>query len=344
MIRRTLHRTALRLEKLADRMFHRTSSGRLIDAYIGYTTPEHIVLRGRVLSKLRHATAVSKQSRFANLRQMIGMFLTDEVRGATVRCRDIETMSDEEGYFTIHLPADGRTGWSTEPLVVENSDVVTHCKVMAPSANAKFMVISDIDDTMLETGAYSLARNLFTSFTGNAGSRIVFEDAVELMRDLNDNGRNPVYYVSSSPWNLHDFLMDIFERTALVVGPMFLRDLGLSDTKFVTEGHGNHKGESIDRILAANPDLPAILLGDTGQHDTSIYTDVIRRHDERVIAVGLRTPGSGLDVADRTDIAALAETGVPHYTGKDFRDFIKHLTGESSDTLVHLKRSDGAVH
>lgn len=343
MIKRTLHRTALRLEKLADRIFHRTAPGRVIDAYIGYTTPEHIVLRGRVLSKLRHATAVSGQSRFANLRQMIGMFFTDEVRGATVRCKDIETVTDDEGYFTIHLPADGSTGWSTQPLVVGDSDIVTHCKVMAPSANAKFMVISDIDDTMLETGAYSLARNLYTSFTGNAGSRIVFEDAIDLMRDLHDDGRNPVYYVSSSPWNLHDFLMDIFERTALVVGPMFLRDLGLSETKFITEGHGNHKGESIDRILAANPDLPAILLGDTGQHDTSIYTDVIRRHNQRVIAVGLRTPGSGLDDADRTDLAALVETGVPHFAGKDFRGFVQQLTNENPVPLAYLKRSDGMI-
>lgn len=343
MIKRTFHRTVLRLEKLADRIFHRTPPGRVIDAYIGYTTPEHIVLRGRVLSKLRHATAISGQSRFANLRQMIGMFFTDEVRGATVRCKDIETVTDDEGYFTIHLPADGRTGWSTQPLIVGNSDIVNHCKVMAPSANAKFMVISDIDDTMLETGAYSLARNLYTSFTGNAGSRIVFEDAIELMRDLHDDGRNPVYYVSSSPWNLHDFLMDIFERTALVVGPMFLRDLGLSETKFITEGHGNHKGESIDRILAANPDLPAILLGDTGQHDTSIYTDVIRRHNQRVIAVGLRTPGSGLDDADRTDLAALVETGVPHFAGQDFRGFVQQLTNENPVSLAYLKRSDSTM-
>ena len=343
MIKRTIHRLALNVEGFADRLFHRTASGRVIDAYIGYTTPEHVVLRGRVLSKLRHATAVAGQSRLANMRQMIGMFLTEDVRGVAVKCNDIETVTDEEGYFTILLPADSRTGWSTEQLLVEGSNAVTHCRVMAPRADAKFMVISDIDDTMLETGAYSLPRNLYTSFTGHAGSRIVFKDAVELMKRLNDDGRNPVYYVSSSPWNLHDFLMNIFERTALIVGPMFLRDLGLSETKFITEGHGNHKGESIDQILAANPNLPAILLGDTGQHDTSIYTDVIRRHEKRVIAVGLRTPGSGLDEADRMDLAALAETGVPYFAATDFKNFIKRLTDENPDALACLKRSTDAA-
>lgn len=141
---------------------------------------------------------------------MIGMFITDEVRGVMVTCRGIEAETDEEGYFQLLLPADGRTGWSTEILAVVGSDHEPHCRVMAPSADAQFMVISDIDDTMLETGAYSLARNLYTSFTGNAGSRIVFDDAIELMKHLSDGGRNPIYYVSSSPWNLHDFLMDVF--------------------------------------------------------------------------------------------------------------------------------------
>lgn len=333
MLKKLIHKTALTLERLADRMFHKTAAGREIDAYIGYTTPDHIVIRGRVLSRLRHATTTSGQSRFANFRQMLDMFFTDEVRGATVNCGKVEVTTDEEGYFSILLPNDGRSGWSTEPLTVDGGDTVTHCRIMAPFANASFMVISDIDDTMLQTGAYSLVKNLYTSFTGNAGSRIIFKDAVQLMTDLSDDGRNPIYYVSSSPWNLHDFLLDIFERTKLVLGPMFLRDLGLSTTKFITEGHGNHKGQSIDRILKANPDLPAILLGDTGQHDTKIYTDVIRRNPNRVIAVGLRTPGAGLDQADKNDLEILAQTGIPYVAARDFRTFITELDAEGPVSL-----------
>lgn len=328
MLKNLIHRTAVRMENLADRLFHKTASGREIDTYIGYTTPGNIVLRGRVLSKLRHATAASGQSRFANFRQMVGMFFTDEVRGVSVRCGDVEAVTDEEGYFSILLTNDGRTGWSIETLTVEGGAAPVQCSVMAPGRDARFLVISDIDDTMLETGAYSLMKNLYTSFTGNAGSRIVFDDAVALMKTLSEDGQNPVFYVSSSPWNMHDFLMDIFERKELVIGPMFLRDLGLSKTKLITQGHGNHKGQSIDRILEANPDLPAILLGDTGQHDAAIYTDVIRRHPSQIIAVGLRTPGAGLDQADECDLVALGKTGVPHFTGSDFREFITKLTNE----------------
>lgn len=323
MLKRFFHHAAQQLEALFDRLFHRTGTGREIDAYIGYATPDQIILRGRVLSILRHSEAREAQSRWGNFRQILSMFRTDEVRGATVRSGDVTAISDEEGYFTLALPRDARTGWSVEYVHVDGRAEPVACPVFVPEPNANFMVISDIDDTVLETGAYSLLRNLYTSLTGNARTRHVFEDSRKLMDQLSDNGRNPVFYVSSSPWNLHDFLADIFVNSGLVRGPMFLRDLGLSKTKFITEGHGNHKGGSIAHILRANPELPAILLGDTGQHDAHIYRDVITDHPNRIIAVGLRTPGPGMDAADRHDLSALRDTAVPTFAAPNFEGFIQ---------------------
>lgn len=335
MLKRLLHRAALKAERIADRLFSRTGKGREIDAYIGYASPDHIILRGRVLSKLRHVSAVEGQTRLRNFLQMLGMFLTDEVRDVKVRCGGVEALTDEEGYFTLLLPRDARTGWGTEEVYIEDSEVATLCPFLVPAPDARFMVISDIDDTMLETGAYSLMRNLYTSFTENSLTRHVFPDAIEVMSTLSESGRNPVYYVSSSPWNLHAFLAEIFENTGLVLGPMFLRDLGLSDTKFITDGHGSHKGASIDHILRATPDLPTILLGDTGQHDAQIYRDVIGRHNDRIIAVGLRAPGAGIDAEDQRDLDAIAATGVAHYAGPDFAGFVKSIAKKRPDILLH---------
>lgn len=326
MLKRLSYRTILRIVNITDWIFRRTGTGREIDAYIGYATPDTIVLRGRVLSKLRHAIPLAQQSKLVNLRQMLGMFLTNEVRGETVRCGDVTAQTDEEGYFSLALPRDGRSGWSTENVCIDgHSELVPVC-VFVPADNAQFMVISDIDDTMLQTGAYSLMLNLYTSLTGNSGTRFVFPDAIDLMRTLHEDGRNPVYYVSSSPWNLHDFLAKIFANSNLVMGPMFLRDLGLSKAKLHIKGHGHHKNESIDALLQANPDLPAILLGDTGQHDVQIYRDVIERHKGRIVAVGLRTPGPGLDANDRHDLTTLAATGVPYFAAPNFTGFAQKLS------------------
>lgn len=88
---------------------------------------------------------------------------------------------------------------------------------------------------------------------------------------------------------------------------MLLRDLGLSETQFITSGHGDHKGRSIDRLMAANPDLPVILIGDTGQKDAEIYLAARRRHPCRVRAVLLRRARRDGDVAV---LDALTATGV----------------------------------
>lgn len=321
MLKSLIHRSALCLENKVDRYFNKTGMGREVDPYVGYATPTQIVVRGRLLSKLRHAVPQNGQSRLMNFRQMLGMFMTDEVRGATVHCRGVTVKTDEEGYFNLHIPRDDRTGWHVENVTIDGLETPFQCPVFIPSAQAEYMVISDIDDTMLETGAYSIFRNLFTSMTGNAATRRVFPDATALMNTLSAKGKNPVFYVSSSPWNLHDFLADILENTKLVRGPMFLRDLGLSETKFVTQGHGNHKGESIDTILAANPELPAILLGDTGQHDAEIYSAVIDRHPRRIIAVGLRTAGRGLAPHVVRNTIAIKAAGVPCFVGPSFDGF-----------------------
>lgn len=114
---------------------------------------------------------------------------------------------------------------------------------------------------------------------------------------------------------------------------MFLRDLGLGEDKFVTDGHGNHEGASIDQILSENPNLLAIFLGDTGQLDAQIYRDAISRHEGRVLAVGLHTPGSGLDVVGCQDLVALRATGVPCFAAPSIAGFARELITEHPSLL-----------
>jgi phosphatidate phosphatase APP1 len=276
---------------------------------------ESMVVRGRILARpLRHVQ--DDRGLLFNLRNMVALFLTDELVGVPVRHGVIETESDEEGYFQLEVPRTGGTGWRDVVVEVSGADTPVPCPVLLPRPDARVMVISDIDDTVLQTGAYSLLRNLWTTFTGSAATRRVFPDAVALMDALSEEDRNPIYYVSSSPWNLHGFLVDVFDGAGLKRGPMFLRDLGLSETKFLTEEHGRHKGESIDLLLAANPDLSAILVGDTGQKDAEIYAEAVRRHPGRIRAVILRTAGPDRIEANRLD--ELRAIGLPTLVGPDF--------------------------
>ncbi len=310
---RSIHRVALRLEKLFERVLPRRSRPPLFEAYRGYATPDALVVRGRVLTGLRRGTSREQQSTFTNFRQMMALFLTDEVAGVEVVAQGRSVRSDEEGYVLLELPrGDVPPGWRHVAVSMPDApDVTVRAPVLVPSAEAAFGVISDIDDTMMRTGAWSGPRNLWTSLTGNAATREVFTDAVALMDRLHD-GRNPVFYVSSSPWNLHDFLDDVlFRRAGLVAGPVFLRDYGLSETQFVTGTHGSHKGAAIDRILVANPELGFVLIGDTGQHDAEVYAAAVERHPERIRRVILRETVARRDAPAERALAALRNAGIP---------------------------------
>lgn len=319
------HRAAMAGERLFDRVWQGAGTPPVLDAYCGYATPDHLILRGRVLTSLRRTEPDPAHSKWVNLRQMASLFLTDEVQWVGVRTVDgrATTRSDEEGYLHFEAPRDDLSpGWHHVSVTIEGAGFEpVDFPVMVPDPAARFGVISDIDDTMMQTGAYSLLRNLWTTFTGSALTREVFADSVEMMTRFVTEAAAPVYYVSSSPWNLHAFLDRVFARVGLPKGPMFLRDLGIGESQFVTGTHGDHKGSAIDRVLAANPGLSFVLVGDTGQHDAHIYRDAIARHGGRIRAVVLRQPGPGPNASAAKAMAEIEATGVPLLSDTGFEGF-----------------------
>lgn len=312
---RILHRIAIRAEWLVDKIRPTDRKPPLFEAYRGYATPEELVLRGRVLTGLRRDTPHKARNRWANFKAMVGMFFTDEVADVTVihPASGATARSDEEGYVTLKVP---RTvplspGWCAEAVqIADDTDTHVDVQVLLPEPEAEFGVISDIDDTVMRTGAWNTARNLWTSLTGNALTREVFADAVALMNHLHD-GRNPVFYVSSSPWNLHAFLETVlFRKAGLVAGPVFLRDLGISESQFIKGTHGDHKGAAIDTILAANPGLNFVLIGDTGQHDAEVYAAAHTRHPDRLVRIILRGTVETRDIKAEAALVDLAGAGL----------------------------------
>ncbi|WP_308917065.1 phosphatase domain-containing protein [Jannaschia sp. LMIT008] len=322
MLRPIAMRAARLVERGLERIGDRDDDEPVLDPYIGYATPDGVVLRGRVLSHLRRAEPDPRQSRWTNLRQMANLFITDEVQGVRVTAPGAQAVSDAEGYIRLTVAGTFDPGWVDVPVAIEGQAPVRF-PALIPSPAAEWMVISDIDDTVIRTGAHNLARNLWTTFTGSALTRQAHRDAVALMDAMVDGGRNPVFYVSSSPWNLHDFLTDLFLNEGIPRGPKFLRDLGVT-TEGVGESHRTHKGAAIDAILTANPDLPAWLMGDSGQKDAQVYRAAVERHPGRIKGVALREPAPGAGADDARCMTAIEALGVPCYHGPDFGGALAH--------------------
>jgi phosphatidate phosphatase APP1 len=158
-------------------------------------------------------------------------------------------------------------------------------KVLVPPASARFGVISDIDDTVIVSGVARKVSMLVRLALSSARTRKPFKGVAAFYRALQAGG-NPFFYVSKSPWNLYEPLMEFFERQRLPMGPLLLRDYG---RHLIFARGKTHKVVQIDRIFATYPELKFILIGDSGENDPEIYREVVRSHPDRVRAIYIRS-------------------------------------------------------
>ena len=236
---------------------------------------------------------------------MYRRFETDEIPFARVKAvfqnSEIETVADDEGYFTAEFSNMSKsqrknTGRKSvlnllEPVSIENEKPIATGSFLTSPSSAKFGVISDIDDTVMATNVLNRLKMLITTIAANEHTRIPFEGVAAFYRALQKGAsgaeNNPIFYVSSSPWNLYGFLIEFMRKHEIPFGPLFLKDFG-SHTIFNGGDHQGHKLENITHILETFAHLPFVLIGDSGEQDPEIYRQIIEKFPNRIRAVYIR--------------------------------------------------------
>ncbi len=326
-----------------------------IEPYLGFGSADRVFVKGRVLRGLPLPAAAEEQGTLMNAAAMLQRFESDEVPGARVRIRhpggEVVATTDEEGYFEAWLhprppfPADRL--WHPVELELEHPAAAephrTRAQVLVPPPDSAFGVISDLDDTVVQTGATSLLRMARTVLFTNARTRLPFPGVAAFYRALQHGARdvpfNPVFYVSSSPWNLHDLLAEFLELRSIPAGPLLLRDWGISGDETLPTGHAGHKLEAIRRILDLFPALPFILIGDSGQEDPEIYHRVVHDHPDRILAVYIRnvTPRPERVEAIRALAAEVEHAGSALLLGDDTLAAARHAAERGWITAAALE-------
>lgn len=319
-----LARSVNRLDSGFDRVRYRLADRFGKDAlvafpYLTYGTRERLFVKGRVLVARSIEPAREDASLWENLKNAYRRFESDEVPYAEVELRfgdsSVRAVADDEGYFeswlepAAPLPPDHAYVQQVEvelisPLRAYQTETLTTASVIVPSERAEFGVISDMDDTVLQTGATSVISMARKVLFGNARTRMPFEGVDAFYRALHRD-LNPIFYVSSSPWNLYDVLVEFLDLNDIPLGPVLLRDWGVTATELLPTSHGTHKLETIEAILVTYPDLPFLLIGDSGQEDPEIYTEIVRRHGEQITGIYIRDVSGNAERSD--EIAALAD-------------------------------------
>lgn len=311
-----------------------------IAAYRGYATREKVFLSGRVIASKAPASRGDHTTLRRTLLDTYRRFVTAEVPDLVVTLRfaghEQTVTTDAEGYYHAELPRleQSDASWiAAEALcTVGGQELSATHEIVAPTRAAEFGIISDLDDTVIETNMTSVLTAAKLTFIGNAKTRKPLEGVAALYASF-ANGRagrpvNPIFYASSSPWNLYDLLCDFMELNEIPRGPIFLRDWGIDRTKFIAPRGHREKLERALMIIADFPELPFVLVGDSGQHDASLYAEAAALHPGRIKAIYIRDvdPATATKRDDhvREHIKTAAQHGVPMLLAPDSNAMAHH--------------------
>ena len=302
----------------------------IIMAFRGYGNKQKTYFSGRVLKDRYIAKTNAKDDIFKNILRMYKHFGSKELAGVSVTACyghiSQIAVTDDEGYFRFELPFQTNGSnqlWHKIKLKLtagQRFEAIQTAWVQVPIPETAFGVISDIDDTILQTGAGNILKVIGNTFTKNAGTRLTFPGVQQLYAAL-QKGRsphpvNPIFYLSNSPWNLYDFLDEFMQLNNIPQGSILLRDYGLDHKKLLFDD--DHKLHTIEKLLQAFPELPFILVGDSGERDPEYYRQVVKEFPHRIAAVYIRDVSNETrDKELRALVKELENLGVPMFLMQD---------------------------
>ncbi len=291
--------------------------GYVILPYRGYGTRAEIFMIGRIFYQ---RTSGSKTHGTGNLLVQIARRLFRRgVAGVDVELRlegsSQRVITDDDGYFRAHMPlqqppAEDRL-WHNVVVEILNPEADTgrravNGEVFIPPNTARFVVISDVDDTVMHTGVANKIKMFWRLFAQDAESRVAFPGVASLYNALlngpSGNEYNPILYVSRGPWGIYDMLDAFFKAHNIPIGPiLFLREWNVTLRSPLPRRAEDHKQDLIRKMLDLYHELPFVLIGDSGQHDPEIYAEIVHENPGRVLAVYIREVSGSSSRADELE-------------------------------------------
>lgn len=297
----------------------------------------------------------------ANLRRHAALAIVGvevELRIGTHTAREI---TDEHGFANFSLPVPKlRTGWHdahaiTTPIEGGESAAGTG-QVVKPSLKAPFLVVSDIDDTILLTGLTEGLASVARTVLREADQRKAIPGMASLYRGLarglptRSGNRRPeptFFYVSTGSWAFFPLLQKFIQLRGFPPGPMFLTDWGPTE-RYLRRNGAEHKRTAIRRLFEAYPGMPFVLIGDSGQRDPLTYEEMAREFPGRVQLILIRQVGDDDDernIEVRNRAAVVRAQGIPLHLVPDAAaagDLVHGLGLCDDATLAEIRTEPGA--
>jgi phosphatidate phosphatase APP1 len=276
----------------------------IIYPYRGYGNGQSAWIHGRILEKeeIIHGDEEQKNSLLKNIRKIWKRYASDEIPGVELEGEFMgiktKTTSDEDGYFSIVFNGLDKKylsdGWHQAILKISHMpyslkyDNTARASVLICNQQKCFGIISDVDDTIIKSRAMNTFKKMKIMLTKNAENREAFDGVPALFEKLTANGKNPLFFVSGSSYNLYDMLVEFCEHQKIPKAPFLLRNLGLTPEQWIKQDTRDYKKDHIVHLLNVFDQMSFILIGDSGQKDPEIYADICKNYPDQIKAIYIR--------------------------------------------------------
>ena len=296
----------LRSPKNIVKLTKPTADGKFLKLYYGYGHTRELLLYGHLLKgKPLHRKGYSTNI-FTNIFYLLRLFFVKPVPLAPVTLywndQVLNQTTETDGFIKFEWSSNEPVAAGWHPVRVgyrEGTTSITGDGHLFVPHITQYAFISDIDDTILVSHSSTVLRRLRALFTANPHTRKLFPEVDKHYRLLSlsnttDAAPNPFFYVSSSEWNLYDYLDDFFTFHQLPKGAFLLNHLK-QWTELLKTGKTKHEGKLIRvaRILKAFPNQHFVLLGDNSQRDPVIYKAIAEKYTGRIHAIYIRNVNAG---------------------------------------------------
>ena len=332
------------LQKIKERIFYvlRLTNSPAIKLYQGFGNATHCFIYGHVLSLGPMPRKKYRQVFLLNTLAVLRLFIVRPIAGAVVQIewegKVLESITEADGFFKFEWQPVTPTppgNYSIEAWLINKTNgsriTSSSANITVPHVN-QFAFISDIDDTFLISHSSNLRKRLFVLLTENARSRKPFDGVVNHYNLLSMAGAaektcNAFFYVSSSEWNLYEYIREFARLHQLPDGVYLLNQLKRFNQVFKT-GQNNHKTKfmRIVRILEAFPQQVFILLGDDSQEDPNIYASIVEHFPRQIFCVYIRMVNQQPKEAVQLKLKEIENAGLPYC-------YFKH----SAEAVIHSK-------
>lgn len=234
------------------------------------------------------------------------------------------TLTDASGHFTIRaalpfIPTHIRV------LGSENLSAAKEIRVVEPNGVS---LISDIDDTVKHSAIANGAKEIFRNTFVRELSELIVSGVTEWYCEMAKLGVE-IHYVSNAPWQLYPLLDRFFKMVGLPPGSFHLKQYS-GMLQGIFEPTAERKRASLERILEDFPERKFILIGDSGEADLEVYTEVVLANPGRILGIFIR------DVTT-SDRALFFEKSVDHLRSATARS-------QSTSNLLHDHGPDAVTN